>query len=144
MTRQEIKEELCYYDLRNPDAVGIYVKNFKSNVHVLFLDNNYISNIKELYFDGENLFLDHNKIKLLEGYTYNNKTLDLSNNNIKSLDGFKFEGFNLIIYDNSITSLDSFVYHSNTVLIRCDLHLIDKHYDEMLSSNIIFVSNEME
>ena len=26
MTRQEIKEELCYYDLRNPDAVGIYGK----------------------------------------------------------------------------------------------------------------------
>ena len=24
MTEQEIKEELCYYDLRNPDVVGIY------------------------------------------------------------------------------------------------------------------------
>ena len=24
MTEQEIKEELCYYDLRNPDVVGTY------------------------------------------------------------------------------------------------------------------------
>ena len=24
MTEQEIKEELCYYDSRNPDVVGIY------------------------------------------------------------------------------------------------------------------------